>query len=186
MGYGGDWWDMSAPRTRAYLSTAETTPEALRTVADRVGAPSVVVVLTRTRPGPWLASWPGERAPKVVDLSGTSGSSLRLPADTDQVVAGLDQTDLTGVSMVLESLLRRAGPTVVYLESLTGLCLSAGPARTTRFVRNTVEQVTTAGGTILADVTPEAHHTAALRVLSSPFQEVVDSGAATPAAPGQS
>lgn len=177
---------MSAPRTRAYLSTGETTPEALRTVAERVGAPSVVVVLTRTQPGPWLASWPGEVAPKVVDLSGTSGSSLRLPADTDQVVAGLDQTDLTGVSMVLESLLRCLGPTVVYLESLTGLCLSAGPARTTRFVRNTVELVTDAGGTILADVNPEAHRTDDLRVLSSPFQEVVESGAATPVSSGQS
>jgi hypothetical protein len=155
-------------------------------VAERVGAPSVVVVLTRTQPRPWLASWPGELTPKVVDLSGTNGTSLRLPAETDQVVAGLDQTDLTGVSMVLESLLRCRGPTVVYLESLTGLCLSAGPARTTRFVRNTVEQVTAAGGTILADVNPEAHQNAALRVLSSPFQEVVDSGAATQAASGQS
>lgn len=159
---------------RAYLITDPTPPERVDELAQASDLGPVVAVLTRSCPSDWTRSWSGTTTPMVVDLSGNSGSSLRLPAGDSPVVAGLARTDLTGVSMVLDSLLDRHGPAVVYFESLTGLSLSAGVVRTARFVTRTVERVCRAGGTVVADVDPSAHHENELRGLAGPFDRVVD------------
>ncbi|MFC7226863.1 hypothetical protein N0B31_05565 [Salinirubellus salinus] len=164
---------MTVSPTRAYLSTAPVAPERVSTLARASGLGPVVAVLTRSRPADWVSSWPAADDPMVVDLSGNSGSSLRLPCDEPSVVAGLARTDLTGVSMVLTSLLEAHGPAVFYFESLTGLCRDAGRARTTRFVRETVHRVCRAGGTVVADVDPSGHRERELRDLSAPFDRVV-------------
>jgi hypothetical protein len=170
---------MTVSSTRAYLSTAPMAPERVSTLARASGLGPVVAVLTRSRPADWVGSWPAASDPMVVDLSGNSGSSLRLPCDEPPVVAGLARTDLTGVSMVLDSLLDTHGPAVVYFESLTGLSRDAGLSRTTRFVRATVHRVCRAGGTVVADVEPSGHRERELRDLSSPFDRVVGGDPAT-------
>jgi hypothetical protein len=175
---------MSVSRSGALLSTGATHPAAVRAVAADSGIGAVVAVLSRSRPGEWLRSWPDDAPePMVVDLSGDSGSSLRLPAGDDRVVAGLGGTDLTGVSMVVNSLVDRHGPTVVYVESLSGFSICAGSDRTARFARVVVDTVTDAGGTVVADVDPTAHTDPDLRRLADPFDRVVSPRTPAPGGP---
>ena len=176
---------MSGSPTRSYLSKETTDPPVVDRVARGRGIDAVVVVLSRTEPTEWLRSWSGSPEPMVVDLTGGSGSSLRLPGGDGSVVAGLSPTDLTGVSMVLDSLVARHGRTVLYVESLTGLSHCAGSTRTARFLRRTVERVTGAGGTVVADVEPSAHPTSDLRLLSGPFDRLVGSGTSHHSGPPQ-
>jgi hypothetical protein len=158
----------------ALLATGSTPPAAVRALAAECGIAPVVAVLTRSRPAEWLRSWPEDsRDPMLVDCSGESGSSLRLPSADDRVVAGLGGNDRTGVSMVLGSLVDRRGATVIYVESLSGFSVCTGSDRTARFAQVLVNTVTAAGGTVVADVDPQAHSETDLRRLAGPFDRVV-------------
>lgn len=166
---------MSVSQDRSYLSTAPTDPDVVDRLARNRGLDAVVVVLSRTSPSGWVGRWSGDSEPMVVDLTGRSGSSLRLPGGDGQVVAGFSPPDLTGVSMVLDSLVDRHGRLLLYFESLTGLSHCAGSRRTAHFFRRMVQRVTRAGGTVVADVDPSAHAASDLRILSAPFERLVES-----------
>jgi len=177
---------MSATQNHSYLATAPTDPRVVDGLARDRGLDAVVVVLSQTPPAEWLDDWSGTRDPMVVDLTGRSGSSLRLPGGESRVVAGLSPPDLTGVSMVLDSLVDRHDRLLLYFESLSGLSRCASSIRTAHFFRRTVQRVTRAGGTVVADVDPSAHGTSDLRTLSAPFERLVESPPATSSAFRQS
>jgi len=144
--------------------------------------PTDVLVVTFSRPEPWLDAW-ADRLP-------TDGANLGLVqlTETDSWegrqgsahVRSANPKDLTGLGMAIrdffDGVASSPRPSVVCFDSLTGLSEYHEVRTLFRFLRVVTQQVQTEGATAHFHIDPVAHDPQSLARLKPPFDAHVEVG----------